>query len=269
LWHEVQSGWIADVMDEVVLFEGFFNRLNGLVNGRLAFGRKFRVRWAINEHLPHRFSDLFDNIPDMEVIEERELEYWTANVDPGAGPLCYWFVGRNLTSVGEEIEEAYRFFLRHLRVGRVARPQRIGIHYRGLHHTVSIGPCEFARWCLEETLRRGERRVYAVADSGRDEIREIMASGGVDVLWGQSEPIKADLDRDDLSGLLKFISDVLTLSDCKTVLTCLAETTIIDPAHAFGREVLAQSGSRSWSECWFYHTAKAQDQEREGKNQKL
>jgi hypothetical protein len=62
--------------------------------------------------------------------------------------------------------------------------------------------------------------------------------------------------------LRAFIGDALTLSGCATVLTSFAETTIVDPARAIGREVVAYSGSRAWSECWFHHVAGTQEHKR-------
>lgn len=237
---------------EVVLFEGFFNRLNGLVNALLAHGPEFRVRWAVNSHLPHRFGDLFNDVPGLEVSEETGLGYWPRNTDPANGPLCYWYVSRRNRVSAEEIAGAYRHFLGYLRVKADVAPAALGIHYRGLHHSTRVTPEEFARWCLGEARARGAARCFAIADSGRELITDILEQGGIRVSWGRSAPLRDDLDRGGLDGIRAFIGDALTLAGCTTVLTSFAETTIVDSARAFGREVVAYSGSRDGSECWFY-----------------
>jgi SAM-dependent methyltransferase len=249
--HEIPA---PRALKEVVLFEGFFNRLNGLVNARLTHGAEFRVKWAVNCHLPHRFETLFDELPGVEVAEEEGLGYYPANTDPGKGPLCYWYVSRRNNTTAEEIAAAYRFILNRLKVSASGPPAALGIHFRGLHHAARATAEEFANWCVAEARARGIDHCFAIADSGRDRIGEILEHGGIRVTWGRSSPLRTDLDRSGFDDLRAFIGDALTLADCGTVLTSFAETTIVDPARAFGREVVAYSGSRAWSECWFHHS---------------
>jgi hypothetical protein len=240
---------------EVVLFEGFFNRLNGLVNARLTHGPEFRARWALNGHLPHRFEDLFEPVPGMEVANEEGLTFCQENTDPAKGPLCYWFVSRRCGATAEAVAEAYHHYLSRLKITVHEPPSDLGIHYRGLHHSARVTAEEFARWCLAEARARGACHCFAIADSDREKIGGILEEGGMRVTWGRSAPLRNDLDRRDLEDLRAFIGDAMTLAGCATVLTSFAETTIVDPARALGREVIAHSGSRAWSECWFHHSA--------------
>jgi hypothetical protein len=78
------------------------------------------------------------------------------------------------------------------------------------------------------------------------------------VNFGQSAPLAHDLDRKSSEELRKFIGDALTLAHCKTILTSFAESTVIDPAKAYRREVIHCTGSRAWSECWFHHQSEGQ-----------
>jgi len=241
------------VTKEVVLFEGFFNRLNGLVNGRLAFGDQFRVRWAINKHLPHRFSDLFEDIPGVEVEEVDELGYWPENLNPETGPLCYWFIGRNLASERTRIEQAYRYFFRYLKTEPSQPAQKMAIHYRGYHHSAHVDPRAFLEWCHEKITENNLDQVFVVCDSKKELIEESLQGFDIKTNWGRSRPMSDDFDRGSLQGTLDFIADILTLANCDTVLSSFAETTIVDPAHGLGRRVISYSGSRDWCECWFHH----------------
>lgn len=252
--HEISAG--PGDAREVVLWEGFFNRLNGLINGLLIHGSSFRVRWAVNTHLPHRFEELFDPIPGIEVVNDPDLTYWPQNTNPAKGPLCHWFVSRNCNADLEEIAGAYRHLISRLKVGRTASPCNLAIHFRGLHHAANESPGDFARWCLEQAKSRGAGKCFAIADSGREEIAAVLEQGGIQIVWGRSVPLAQDLDRNGLDEVKDFIGDALTLADCDTVLTSFDETTIVDPARAFGREVIAFSGTRVWSECWFHHHAR-------------
>jgi hypothetical protein len=243
--------------NEVVLFEGFFNRLNGLVTALLTHGPRFRVRWAINNHLPHRFHDFFDDIPGISVTEEENLTFWPQNNDPASGPLCNWYVPKSINKNSTEISEAYRFFLMRLKVTANRNPSKIAIHFRGLHHASNLPADACALWCVSEIKARGFDSCFAIADSERERIESILKSEGIRVDWGISTCISNDLDRVHLQGVKAFISDVLTLSGCDCVLTSFEETTIVDSARAFDREVVACTGSRSWSDCWFEHCGKA------------
>lgn len=249
--HEVPH--IIGLPKEVVLFEGFFNRLNGLVNALLIHGTEFRARWAVNNHLPHRFEDLFDPSPDIAIAEESGLGYWPENTDPLKGPLCYWYVSRRCGADASQIEDAYRYFISKLKIAYEEHPPPLGIHYRGLHHSARVTPVDFAHWCLDQLRARRLTRCFAMADCGREEIQRILDKGGMEITWGTATPLDQDLDRGSLEELRKFVGDAITLAHCQTVLTSFDETTIVDPARAFGREVIAYSGSREWSECWFRH----------------
>ncbi len=247
----------ASAPREVVVFEGFFNRLNGLVNAWLTHGPEFRVRWALNAHLPHRFGALFEDVPGLSVTEEEGLGHWPPNTDPARGPLCYWYVSRRNNTTAGEIAGAYRFFLDRLRMPAGEPPAVFGIHFRGLHHGARVAPEDFARWCAAEMRARGANRCFALADSGRERITAVLEEEGVRVTWGRAAQMRRDTDRGSLDELRAFIGDVLMLAGCRTVLTSLAETTIVDPARAFGREVVGYSGSRAWSGCRFHHSGAA------------
>lgn len=251
--HEIS---LSEKSNEVVLFEGFFNRLNGLINAYLTFGSDFVVRWSVNRHLPHQFSDLFHDIPGVQIHEVHDLDYWPENTDHTKGPLCYWFVSRNHSVSLDDLAQVYQYFLKYLKTEKRTDTHQLGIHYRGMHHASRVSPEEFARWCVREAKSQNINHCYAIADSARDAITEIITKSGMHITWGISTPMEDDLDRTQLSELHGFIQDVLTLSECVTVLTSFAETTIVDPAQAFGRRVLAYSGSRAWSKCWFQHEAK-------------
>ncbi len=238
-------------MNEVRLFEGFFNRLNGLVNGKLFFGDQFRVRWSINSHLPHNFSDLFSPSTDLEVIEVHGVDYWPENTDPSAGPLCYWYVINNCPADAREVKDAFLYFLNLLEVDPPRQDRRVGLHYRGFHSGFRANPEEFAGWCLDWAQRQAVTSLYAIADTHRESIERTLNRGGIDVEWGKARPIARDLDRGDLQEMRLFISDVIALANCDSILTSFAETTIVDPARALGRKVLSFSGSRNWSKCWF------------------
>ena len=238
---------------EVLLVEGFFNRLNGLVNGLLIHGPEFKARWALNRHLPHRFGDLFDPIAGIEVSDEPDLRLWSPNTDPAKGPLHYWFVSRHCGASPDEVERAYRHLLAKLKVAARDPGAPLGLYFRGLHHSSRVGAGDFARWCVGQARARGASRCFALADSGRDEIGSILAESGIEVIWGRSAEMARDLDRGGLEDLRDFVGDALALAACDAVLVSFAETTVADPARAFGREVVSFSGSRAWSECWFQH----------------
>ena len=238
---------------EVVLFEGFFNRLNGLVNARLTHGPRFRVRWALNSHFPHRFEDIFEPTDEIEINHEPGLGYCQENTNPGNGPLCYWYVSRHCGANFSQVEEAYQYFISKLKVPNADPPSPLGIHYRGLHHGSHVSPTEFAKWCLDQARGRNINSCFAIADRGRNEIQSVLEKGGIEVIWGTSPPLGFDLDRANLTQQLAFIGDGVMLANCETVLTSFDESTITDPARAFGREVIAYSGSRGWTECWFHH----------------
>lgn len=240
---------------QVVLFEGFFNRLNGLVNAWLTFGPGFRATWSVNPHLPHPVGEIFSSLPGVEVTERENLGYWQENTDPSTGPLCYWFVSRRCGATATQVEAAYRHFISKLKVDFNANPPPLGIHYRGLHHSAHVSPAEFAEWCLAQARARDHRECFVVADAGRDEILRLLSAGGLTVSVGASSPLAHDLDRQCADELRKFIGDAITLAHCQTVLTSFEETTVIDPARAYGREVIACTGSRAWSDCWFTHRA--------------
>lgn len=114
---------------------------------------------------------------------------------------------------------------------------------------------EFARWCVERMRERGADRCFLLADTEREKIEAVLERSGIAVVQAESPPMETDVDRSGLDELKRFISDALALAECETVLTSLAESTITDPPRAFGREVVAFSGSREWSECWFHHHA--------------
>lgn len=251
--HEIT---LPDTCNEVVLFEGFFNRINGLVNAYLIYGPEFTVKWSVNRHLPHAFSDIFHEIPGLQIQEVHDLDYWPVNTDPAKGPLCYWFVSRNHTVNLERVAQAYQFIFRYLKIPKRDETYRLGIQYRGLHRASRVSPEEFANWCVRVAKSRNIHHCYAMADTAREAITRIISESGIKITWGIAAPMENDLDRSPLSELQSFIQDALTLAECDTVLTSFAETTVIDPAQAFGRQVLAYSGSRAWSECWFHHVAR-------------
>ena len=224
--------------------------------------RRFDADWrGLCGWLPNFGHDYLDAGPGSE---DDGLGYWPENTDPAKGPLCYWYVSRRNSTTAEEIAEAYRYFLGRLRIVADPPPAALGIHFRGLHHSSRVTADEFARWCLGEIRARGACHCFAIADSERERIAGILEAGGIRVTWGRSAPLREDLDRRELDELWAFIGDALTLSGCETVLTSFAETTIVDPARAFGREVVAYSGSRAWSECWFYHVVATQGRQAQG-----
>jgi hypothetical protein len=243
---------------QVILFEGFFNRLNGLVNAWLTYGPGFHATWAVNAHLPHPVAELFSSFPGVEVTEQHNLGYWPENTDPSKGPLCYWYLNRRCGASPDQVEEAYRHFISRLKVRFDVNPPTLGVHYRGLHHSARLAPTEFAAWCLNVARARNLQECFLVADSNREEIRKLLVDGGMKVNFGQSAPLAHDLDRKSSEELRKFIGDALTLAHCKTILTSFAESTVIDPAKAYRREVIHCTGSRAWSECWFHHQSEGQ-----------
>jgi hypothetical protein len=238
---------------QVVLFEGFFNRLNGLVNAWLTFGPGFHATWSVNDHLPHPVEALFTSLPGVEVAARQDLGHWPENTDPSKGPLCYWYVSRRCGATAAEVEVAYRHFVSKLKVSYDANLPPLGIHYRGFHHSARVAPAEFAGWCIDQARARNLSACFLVADTGREEIRQILADAGLAVTAGASSPLAHDFDRQSVDELRRFIGDAITLAHCQTVLASFAESTVIDPARAYGREVVACTGSRAWSECWFTH----------------
>jgi lipopolysaccharide biosynthesis glycosyltransferase len=236
---------------EVVLFEGFFNRLNGLVAGLLLHGPGFKTRWAVNRHLPHRFEELFDRLSFSDVVNTIGPGYHKDNIDAARGALCYWYLPDTVTASRDEVAAAYRVVISRLKVPHRELGVRAGIHFRGEHRSARTNAVEFAQWCLTQLRSRGIDRCFVLADTSREEIGAILTGGGIEITWGKAPPLSKDLDRRDLDAIKEFIADALALAECETVLTSFDETTIVDPARAFGREVVAFSGSRAWSRCYF------------------
>lgn len=243
----------AEERKGVFLTGGFFNRLNNLVTGLLVHGPEFKARWTVNPHMPHRFGDLFEEITGVRVVHVAGFANHPENTDPARGPLCYWCVPRNVNATREEVAASYRHVISRIKVPTRAPGATVGVHFRGWHHSAGADAGKFARWCVDRLRERGVDRCFALADTERDKIVAVLEEAGIGVIQAGAPPMDGDVDRADLAAMKEFIADALALAECETVLISLAETTIADPARAFGRKVLAFSGSRAWSECWFHH----------------
>lgn len=235
----------------VILSGGFFNRLNGLVNGRLAFGDHFSARWHINRHLPHSALELFESLDGVEVDETDEPCTSPFNSDPEAGSLFYWNVSRHIEADKSQVAEAFRFFLSRLKVKGRATPSPIGAQYRGRQMLSYSNPDIFARRVIVRMKLQGETRCYMLADCHRSNLQMAFAGKGLEIVWGEAPPMATDMDRRDLGDQLKFIEDVLTLLNCDTILTSFGGSTITDSARAFGREVLPSSQFNHDPNCRF------------------
>lgn len=235
--------------DCVAVFEGFFNRLNGLVNGVLTYG-KFHVKWSVNSHLPHAFEDIFRVSEGIEVVNEKTVHRFKRNTNPQKGPLCHYYLNPSRDVSRHQVEDAYRKIIGFLGMREPDEPAPLGILYRGLHPS-SVPAGEFCEWCIQQARELGANYCFILSDSRRDEIERILRDGGMEVVWGKSPPMRHDLDRSDLESLRQFIADGLALCQCPVILTSTAKSTITDPARAFGREVRAYSGRRS-PDCWFH-----------------
>jgi len=80
------------------VYEGLCNRINALASA-IATGSPVVLHWSINKHCPASFNDLFDPIPNVEVLEESADGYPYSR---SPQKLC-WFYPANVTNL-EPIE---------------------------------------------------------------------------------------------------------------------------------------------------------------------
>ena len=242
-------------MFETICYGGLGNRVNEILNGKLAFGGG-SISWNVNEHCPFTFEQIFKGAMGFDEIKNLQTgdigfieEYW-ANLYPEGGYCSYWYAGN--TTMGhitthDELVHTYKEILSNLIGEKNEDEYTLGIHYRGMG--TACGDMSQFLDCILDTWDGG--RAFVLADCNRDVIGEFLHSNKIPFDFGLSPEMNGDKDRGDYNIMRKFIQDFKTLNSCKVIVTSSSISTMTDPARAFGSKIIHVGPLRTDPACWF------------------
>lgn len=223
---------------ECRVFEGLTNRLNGIASA-LATGRPVHLYWAINQHCPIHFSQVFKPMHRIQVIEEYKDHYAHA-VTPD---LICWFYPRNMERVAdkifrERIYASYEYLWNHLLIeGSPSKiPKRtLGIHYRHFLPDVdSYSNFSSKLTTVIDCLSPEACYVASDDDVSREEVIKKIKPLVKLIDYGHLSHMRSDLDRNP-ENVKTLIQDLSILRFCQLgVLTNSSRSTVPDILRCHG-----------------------------------
>jgi len=198
-------------------FHGLCNRINGIASA-LATNRLVKLHWAVNQHCPVKFEDLFNPIQGLSVINEAVNRYAT-----GCTPdrIC-WFYPKNLCGVEttlfrKRLYHCYSLLLASLKPINFEKPEgvSIGLAFRNFMPE---------RGCLEDYISQAVSvvrhikpdSVHIASDCENSKARILTDLRTLDlsITTNQCRLLTRDMDRND-EAVRGMVQDLFSLRECR------------------------------------------------------
>ena len=218
-------------------YEGLCNRMN-CVASAMATGRKTILSWAVNQHCPAEFGEVFAPVAGLEISNER-MEQYRRSADPGR--LC-WFYPRNVMGLAREefrdrLMAAYRELVGAMTVETFASPApgSLGLAYRGYLPEIDPLP-DFLEKITRTCDALQPASVFVASDSPEFKERLVDSIGGLGIPTAANDCrlANSDLER-SLEGVRGMCMDLKSLTRCELgVISNNTRSTVPDSLRAFG-----------------------------------
>jgi hypothetical protein len=215
---------------------GFFNRLNCLAYARLQLGETpFAVDWPNDPYgsCPLQFDEIFDWYGMQPSEHATVIEQLT--------------IPASCNEPTDKVAAAYEFWFERIIIPiKTIEYDRIGIHYRGMHHHLPHDPYSFGNWVVGMMRMLECKRCFLLADSDREIIFNVLYKEGIDCEICDCPPLQTDLSRGGRLSQQMFISEAIALNGLQIALASIADSTILDYSRIAQHTVISYNNFRSY-----------------------
>lgn len=218
-------------------WQGLCNRINCMASA-LATGRPVVLHWAINDHCPITFEEVFGSIEGIKAFDEERKRYHPRR---NLNELC-WFYPHNLMKleIGIFRENMYAAYKEILQAAKMSVPLEetscpLGLQYR--HYLPDRGEfdsfLEGAKRAIE-FLRPTSVHISSDSLKHKQVLIESLSRGGMPVFTNTVKLLKHDLERGRES-VFGMVTDLCSMSKCRLGVICNStRSSIPDSLRAYG-----------------------------------